>query len=506
MKQITFNCLCIVLLFLSTISNSYAQQRTCGSTIEQWNKIKQTSYYKQVLRDHALRLQQGKTAGINCSNDTFMVPVVVHIVYHTADENITDEQVQSQIDAINEDYAIINATSMDIPAAWQQLKKDSKIRFCLAKRNPQSGNTNGITRTQTALSVFSFQDISIKYSNLGGQNAWPSSSYLNIWVCNLDPYLGYAAFPGTIPEEDGLVINYQAFGRTGANRKKKYNLGRTVTHEVGHWFGLLHVWGNSDDCSDDDGINDTPLQASSTFGSPKYPKYDNCTSNGDGIMFTNYMDYSDDKVMMFFTPDQISEMDTTIQSDFRDSICNSMGCILPFQLSQDLELEEIISPVTTSEQRCFQPIVRVRNNGLDSATHFQLVYNIDSGEKRLYQWTGILLSGNAVDVTLPNIAGVDGLNIIEARILEEDSNTVNNYRSRSYKVTKENTAGCDDCAPVIYPNPVTTNSFCVKSCFITSDKLTIRVLNMLGQKIIEEKDIDSNPGDVFPINLAIFLL
>lgn len=495
-----FCVIIIVTIFLLTgyVGNLFAQNRTCGTTIEQWNQLTQQPRFQQ-LSQQALKKQQNKVSGVSC--DTIKVPVVVHIVYHTAAENVSDEQVQSQIDVLNEDYAAVNATIVDVPDVWRPLVKDSKIRFSLAQQDT-GYNTNGIVRTYTDKTSFFTYDPTVKYDTAGGSSAWPASSYLNIWVCNLEGFLGYAAFPGGIPEEDGVVINYKAFGRTGGNLNKKYNLGRTATHEVGHWFKMTHIWGNNDDCSDDDGIDDTPLQADWTFGSPKYPKYDICTPTGDGIMFMNYMDYTDDKAMMFFTPNQI---DTMIEyfGIYRDSICFSNGGTLATPFSHDLEIEEILSPVTQTSIRCFQPVVRVRNNSFDAVDRFRIIYNMVDGVKRVYDWTGVLLGYSAVDVTLPSISGVDGLNVLEMRIAEKDSNMVNNYRSRSYHVDKENAAGCDGDCGLVYPDPVTQNSFCIKSGFLTSGNLTIRVINTLGQKIFEQSDLASNPGDIFPVNIGL---
>ncbi len=478
----------------------FSQERSCGSTIQQWNYLRQQPRYFELLKK-AMQAQQKKTTILSC--DTIKIPVVVHVVYNTNEQNIGDEQVQSQIDALNEDFAAINATITDVPVNWKPFITDSKIRFSLANRAPDNTNSNGITRTQTSLTSFYILDSRVKFDTAGGINAWPASSYLNIWVCNLNDALGYAQFPGVQPEEDGIVINYKAFGRSG-DLNKKYNLGRTVTHEVGHWFRLFHISGDDDPstpCVYDDEINDTPLQAIQTFGSPKYPKYDVCTAGGDGIMFMNYMDYTDDKAMMFFTPDQIDTMRTYFEL-FRDSICFSQGNQLVNRLNHDLQLEAIVSPITQTDQRCFSPIAIVRNNGLDTISSFQIIYNMVDRTKRLYQWKGTLASDSSVTITMPPISGSEGLNVLEMRIAETDDNTTNNYRSCSFKVEKENTTGCEDCDPLIYPNPVTTHSFCVKSCFITSDLLTIRVINMLGQTVIEIPEVKSNPGDIFPVNMG----
>ena len=483
----------------------------CGSTKQQLEKIKSSDYYRQ--RADAFRSSAHQSF---CNPDsTVIVPVVIHIVYNVNEpgENLSEEQIQSQIDAMNEDYAGENATMANIPSVWSSMRRDSRIRFALALRDPAGNASNGITRNTTLQSSFGpFSNVVKHYDStgFGGANAWTSSSYLNIWVCNLDNVLGYATFPGTIPDEDGLVINYKAFGRKG-DLLKKYSLGRTGTHEAGHWFQIVHIWGDDggmcefDTNGGSDGIDDTPDQSDATYGNPSFPKYDNCTPGDNGIMFTNYMDYSDDKAMIFFTPRQIEVMDSILQSAWRDSICISLGATAPFALKKDLETEQILSPVIQPDNRCFQPIVRIKNIGRDTATSFQLVYNIVNGVARAYSWSGTLLPDHSTDITLPSISGAEGINVLEVRIADRDSNNVNNYKSRSFKIAKEFTLGCEDANPVVYPNPATGNGFCVKSNFSESQKITIRVINMLGEKIYEQKDLESNPGDVFPVNPGIFI-
>ncbi len=501
-------------LFFSLPGN--AQQR-CATTIQQWENLKKQPWYQQQYAE-AHRLRTNNNILSFCDSDSiFTIPVAVHIVYSFIDsvaQNLGEEQIQSQIDAMNEDYSATNATMANIPSVWTGLVKDSKIRFALAKRDPSGAVSNGITRNLTLQSSFDPSNQNVKHfdsSGFGGADAWPASSYLNIWVCNLDVYLGYATFPGGTPSEDGLVINYKAFGRTG-DLLKKYNLGRTGTHEAGHWLRMLHIWGDDGglcefdtippDLGNPDHIYDTPDQTDATYGNPSFPKYDRCTPSGNGIMFMNYMDYSDDKAMIFFTSEQVDTMVSVLHSFWRDSICASLGAIPPIQLNADLEVEDILSPVIQTAERCFHPVVRIKNNGTTTVTTFHLVYNMVNGNPRSYDWNGSLLSHATIDLTLPVISGVEGINILEARITDSDDHPVNNYHSRSIKIAKENTKGCENGDPVAYPNPVVGNSFCVKSNFLESGKITIRVINILGQKIYEEKEVDSNPGDVFPVYLG----
>ena len=487
----------LVFILQSITFSVFAQPVRCGT-----DSRKLADFLKEQHKRKSLNTS-GKFLS-PLSFDSIVIPIVVHILYNNAEQNITDEQVKSQIDVINEDFAGMNATAVDIPGVWLPLLKDSKIRFCLASRTPgvTPQNSSGITRNYTTTVAYNYNDDAIKYTSMGGVDAWPSGSYLNVWVCNLNSgILGYALLPGANPLEDGIVINYKAFGRKG-NLLSKYNFGRSLTHEIGHYLNLVHIWGDddiSDPCSFDDYVWDTPLQGGANFCCPQFPKYDDCQLSGNGVMYMNYMDYSDDKFMQFYTPGQIERMDSAI-NDYRSSLFTSQGCIQPFSYANDISVEEVIYPVGKTEKRCFQPIVKISNNGSQQVTNYTLEYNILNGNTKKVTVNQPLLAGNNTIITLPEIAGKEKINFLEVRIVEADSNKVNNYMSRSFHAGEENVNGCADDDPFIYPNPVYGESFCAKSNFTVSDDLTIRVLNILGEKVYE-RSVTSNPGDVFKIEM-----
>jgi len=189
----------------------------------------------------------------NKTNAVITIPVVVHVVYNTTTQNISDAQIQSQIDVLNEDFRKLNADRTLIPTDFSSVAADAEIQFCLAKRDPNGLSTTGIVRKSTTVTSFSSDD-KVKSSTTGGSNAWPSSSYLNLWVCNLGGgLLGYAQFPGGPASTDGVVIGYTCFGRTGT-AQAPFNKGRTGTHEVGHWLNLRHIWGDAA-CGSDLNLN-----------------------------------------------------------------------------------------------------------------------------------------------------------------------------------------------------------------------------------------------------------
>jgi hypothetical protein len=239
------------------------------------------------------------------------IPVVVHVVYNTKAERISVAQVKSQVAVLNRDYRAKNPDRSKAPAVWKGLVADAGIQFKLATKDPNGAASNGIVYVQSSETSFSDDD-SVKSSAGGGSDPWDTKTYLNIWVCSLsDQLLGYAQFPGGPAPTDGVVILNTAFGTKGS-AAAPFNLGRTATHEVGHWLNLRHIWGDHDDCGQDDLIVDTPSQATANFGKPKFPKV-SCSNGPNGDMYMNYMDYVDDASMCMFTPEQVSRMHAALE-------------------------------------------------------------------------------------------------------------------------------------------------------------------------------------------------
>ncbi|MET0271492.1 MAG: zinc metalloprotease [Phenylobacterium sp.] len=234
------------------------------------------------------------------------VPVVVHVVYRDPAHNITDAQVHSQLAVLNADYSATNTDRPKVPPVWSSLVGDAKIVFKLARTDPDGGATTGITRQQTTVAEFG-QDDGVKFRTSGGTDAWNTSLYLNIWVCNLGGgLLGYAQFPGGPSATDGVVILNTAFGTVGI-ASTPFHLGRTTTHEVGHFLNLRHIWGDTEDCSGTDHVPDTPRAQHPNYESPTFPHV-SCNNGPNGDMFMNYMDYVNDPAMFMFTAGQVARM------------------------------------------------------------------------------------------------------------------------------------------------------------------------------------------------------
>lgn len=275
-----------------------------------------------IEQDIQMRIASGQQKSIT---QIITIPVVVHVVYNLAGQNISDAQVLSQIDVLNEDYSRKNADAINTPSVFQPYAANTNIQFVLAKRDPNGNATNGITRTSTTVTSFS-PDGSVCYTSYGGVNAWNTTQYLNLWVCNLSGYAGYSATPGASAAVDGVVINYLCFGRTGTLMSSTAK-GRTSTHEIGHWFGLIHNWGPSSNCGDDL-VGDTPTQEKANSGFPVFPHVSACSSNSNGDMFMGYMDYTDDAARNMFSIGQSSRMNATLYG-YRSSLLTSLGGISP---------------------------------------------------------------------------------------------------------------------------------------------------------------------------------
>jgi hypothetical protein len=232
------------------------------------------------------------------------IPVVVHIVYNSSSQNISDAQVLSQLEVLNADYGKHNADTAAIPDYYSSLAADCGFRFVLAGIDTNGRATTGIVRKFTNATSFSLND-NVKYSSRGGDNAWDRDRYLNIWVCNLTGnVLGYSSMAGGPGQTDGVVIRYTAFGTKGT-ATAPYNRGRTLTHEVGHWLDLIHVWGDAD-CGDDE-VGDTPPQQKATYGNPGGVML-SCGNTPYGNLYMDYMDFTDDIGMHLFTYGQRDRM------------------------------------------------------------------------------------------------------------------------------------------------------------------------------------------------------
>jgi hypothetical protein len=326
MKQ---TLLIAILIVASIFGNTVLAQRTCHTMEVLAEMEKEDPMLRErmnLIEEHTQNLLMSQTEAVN---GIITIPVVVHVVYRTTTENISTAQVLSQITVLNNDFRRLNADKTNTPSVFEGLASDVEVQFCLATVDPNGNATNGIIRKATTKRSFGTNN-SVKFNSQGGSDAWPRDSYLNIWVCNIGGnILGYAQFPGGNAATDGVVCDYRYFGTIGT-ATAPFHLGRTATHEVGHWLNLRHIWGDGG-CSVDDLVFDTPLAGAPNYTSSPctFPGANSCNSGTGDLpdMFQNYMDYSDDGCMNLFTQGQSDRMRTLFgPGGARAALLNSVGC------------------------------------------------------------------------------------------------------------------------------------------------------------------------------------
>ena len=299
MKKILLSGAAFLLLF--SCQNDATESTPEASAISQRGCASQEVLAAQMKADPTLALRMSKIEAFTekamlsgrLVNGKVEIPVVVNVLYRTAAENISLEQIQSQIDVLNEDFNATNSDFTSTPDLFSGVAANVGITFVL----------QNVVRKSTRTTSFSTND-AMKSANKGIAPTTPTT-VLNMWSCNLGGgILGYAQFPGGSSATDGVVMDNNAFGRTGTV-SGVYNLGRTATHEVGHWMNLRHIWGDAT-CGSDL-VSDTPTHNTANYGVPAYPHYSTCT--GTPVEMTmNYMDYTDDRGMYMFTNGQKSRM------------------------------------------------------------------------------------------------------------------------------------------------------------------------------------------------------
>ena len=263
--------------------------------------------------------------GLKASAQTATIPVVFHVVYKVAAQNIPDSCLQQQLDVLNEDFNALNPDLWKVPSAWVPIIGSMNVNFVLASTDPNGNPTTGIERHQTVVTSFGTNN-AVCYAAQDGMDAWPDTSYLNIWVCNLGTgLLGYAQFPGGPAATDGVVLHYRNVGR-GSYCWSPYDRGRCGTHEVAHWFGLRNFAPQANCSTDGDVIPDTPTYVDNMVSGGYAPftvLTDSCNLSAPGIMWMNFMTFVDDSSMYFFTQNQIDTM-TWVMNNLRTGVISGV--------------------------------------------------------------------------------------------------------------------------------------------------------------------------------------
>ncbi|HXB39327.1 MAG TPA: M43 family zinc metalloprotease [Bacteroidia bacterium] len=402
--------------------------RNCGTPTPDpaWD-----AWFNQRVQEY-IQKNYGNRTQSTVQLTNYTIPMVVHVLHNTSEAvgsgmNISQAQVNSQLTVLNQDYSATGVNISSCPSTFTANIANTGIQFCLAKID-NNGNTMaepGIDRVDwqakgwtdpssftSSGAVQTYFDGTIKPASI-----WDPNKYLNIWVADMSGsgLLGYATFPaGTsltglsgveTASTSGVVILTTSFGNTG-NVAAPYNLGRTVTHEVGHWLGLRHVWGDGTCLTDY--CNDTPPAQQANFGCPAFPHNQGvCSGNTTGEMTMDFMDYSDDACMYMFTNDQTTRIQTAMQTGtYRTQIVLSTVCNSPVLL--DAGIQNIIKPANGSTT-CINnvtPQVILTNYGSTTLTSCLINFSLDGAAATTYTWTGSLVSSATATITLPALNGL----------------------------------------------------------------------------------------------------
>lgn len=431
------------------ITNVFAQQK-CG-TMEALNYFLENNASQIESFNEAKNFIKNNNKERINPGEVFTIPCVVHVVWRTPSENISDNVIYDGIAVLNEDFRKLNDLE-NIKSEFKSTAADSEIEFCLANIDPNGNPTTGINRVKTSVSDLGedYFENKIKFDEKGGYNAWPSDQYLNIWVGNIsnDGLLGYAQFPrGGSKETDGIVLDDTSFGRSIGNEDVSDD--GTASHEVGHWLGLRHIWGDDEDCDNinsvgdcmcdgTDGINDTNNAAGPARGCKK-----DAITCGSTDMIQNFMDYS--SCSLFFTAGQVKAMRRHLASGgFRDGLPNSKKCanLIP----NDVAITEIDFP-KFDETICttnFTPTITIANNGTDTLK--QAIFKIKlSGEDAInYIWEGALNFAEFETIKLEEMNTTTGSKDIEISVVSingvADENDGNNKLKNNFLVELQNAA------------------------------------------------------------------
>ena len=399
-------------------------QRNCGTMEHYERAVQENPSYElnQIEIENFTNEFLSHNSGLDRAVVT--IPVVVHVVYNTTAENISDAQILTQIDVLNKDFAKMNADAANTPSVFTAANTD--IQFCLATVDPTGAATSGITRTSTTTTAFSTND-AMKNNATGGKSAWDASKYLNLWVCDISGgILGYAQFPGGSAATDGVVIDYQYFGTIGTSTAP-YNLGRTATHEVGHWLNLRHIWGDAT-CGTDQ-VADTPTHNTANYGCPTYPHLSTCA--GTPVEMTmNYMDYTDDACMYMFSAGQASRMQALFATGgARTGLLSSNGCGTPVPVLCGVPASLTSSAITTTN-------AVVSWGAVSGATSYTLQYKLSTATT----WTTV----SGLTTTSYSLTGLASIATYNYQVSATCPAGTGNYSSASSFATLSAFPTCTD--------------------------------------------------------------
>lgn len=399
----------LVITLLGISFQLQAQHEKCGTALLHQGKGK--APFERWMNTMQLRQQISPQAKLQSAEaePIYYIPVVVHVVHRGEAEgtgsNIPFEQIADQIRILNEDFRRLNADTTDTPPEFQPFATDTRIQFVLARQTPDGFTTNGVVRVEGDRDDYGLFD----GEGIAQFSQWDPALYMNIWVAPLrGGLLGFAQFPDselpglggafTSPNTDGIVIDFNFFGSVGNVVDR--SAGRTTTHEVGHYLGLRHIWGDGD-CSADDFVADTPLQESESNDCPTHPQ----TSCSSLDMFQNYMDYTTDRCMNLFTLGQKARMRIVLEnSPRRRTLLTSPGLSEPIILDDDAGISSIVSPQRSECSGDVVPTLTVTNSGNEPLTSFTVALNVQGNFREEIAFDTNLETGESTTVFLSPIS------------------------------------------------------------------------------------------------------
>jgi hypothetical protein len=391
----------------------------------------------------------------------FNIPVVIHVIHNgdpvnTASshsgENISYAQAISQINVMNQDFRRLLGTPGNGSSGYN-LGIDCEVNFCLAQQDPSGNATDGVHRVNLGQASWSTTAIN---STVKPATQWDPTKYLNMWTVRFtdSSLLGYAQFPsgsglgglnasGGASNTDGVVANYNAFGTIAENDgtfelNTTYNLGRTMTHEVGHWIGLRHIWGDDTACTGNnatsgDYVADTPDSDGANYTCAAVTS---CLFAND--MIENYMDYTNDACMNTFTAGQKARMVAVMTNSVnRNTLSASNACLPGTIYGLDAKINSC-SVITDGCDTAIYPTVMLENKGTSTLTSIQINYSIDNVNSQSYTWTGSLASNVVVEISLPSSSATSGGHTFYATVGNvnsvADQNSGNNGSSAAFSI------------------------------------------------------------------------
>lgn len=452
MKSFVFVFL-LTFLYVFSLPFTLKSQSKCGTVeYEKMQGREEKKFENWMAEKLEIRSRINKNKRSLQTQSSYIIPVVVHVVHNGEDigvgSNISDAQIKSQIKVLNEDYQRKNPDAGNTPANFAAVAGKMDIQFVLARQTPDNRPTNGIVRVKGAKKSWDVlnsggDDLALKSSSY-----WPAEKYLNIWVTAISSnIIGYAQFPDytgvkglegntTNRKTDGVVIQYNCFGSNNDKENfplaEDYTRGRTTTHEVGHYLGLRHVWGDDYNCKGTDYVEDTPTQ-NKDYGNakdfdkdygkecPNVPQY----SCGTESMYQNYLNYTKDKCMNLFTKGQTERMDIVLNNaPLRKELLTSPGANAPTgdPLQYDLRVVDA-GPATVTCNPLHTPFITVYNNSNYDLEEIQVKRTFNNRSAVFTVSTAKIPQKKLSKITLKDLTLIDGNNTLSIEVLPPDGIT-----------------------------------------------------------------------------------